>query len=99
MALNIYTDASAQQDGKTAWAYYVEEERVLQGRLADNTPITLAELHAIDAALAWTEGQNRPESTFIHSDSMAALTILSTASFKTYPEIVSKIFRSAAALQ
>lgn len=100
IALNIYTDASAQQDGKTAWACYVEEEdQVLQGRLPDNTPITLAELHAIEAALTWRVGQDRPESTLIHSDSMAALTILSTPSFKTYPEIVSKIVRSATALK
>ena len=48
LPINIYTDASTHQDGKTAWACYVQEENLdIKGRLPDNTPITLAELHAI----------------------------------------------------
>ena len=47
-----------QQDGKTAWACYVQEEDLdIQGRLLDNTPITLGEFYAMVRGLAvacWT---------------------------------------------
>ena len=100
MAINIFTHASSQQDGKTGWACFIaEEDLIIQGRLPDHTPITLAELHAIHAALAWRESQSRSEPTVIHSDSMAALTILITTNFHTYPEITSKIFKLASVLQ
>jgi len=59
-AINIYTDASVHQDAKSAWACFVEGvRRNPYGRLPDHTPITLAELHAIHAALAWREAQDR----------------------------------------
>ncbi|KAK2152473.1 hypothetical protein LSH36_327g01007 [Paralvinella palmiformis] len=45
-AINIYTDASVGQDGKSAWACFLEGvHRNPCGRLPDHTPITLAELH------------------------------------------------------
>ncbi|KAK2161453.1 hypothetical protein LSH36_116g02027, partial [Paralvinella palmiformis] len=87
---------STHQDGKTAWAYYVQEEDLdIKERLPDNTPITLAELHAIQAALAWKLFRHNTKDIIIHSDSMAALTILQNRIYKTYPEITSKIFKSA----
>ena len=73
-AINIYTDASVRQDGKSACACFVEGvHRNPCGRLPDHTPITLAEIHAI---LAWREAQDRHEDTIMHSDSMAAIKIL-----------------------
>ena len=68
------------------------------GRLPDHTPITLAELHAIHAALAWREAQDRHEDTIIHSDSIAAIKILAQTKTRTYPEITTKIINSASAL-
>ena len=45
-AINIYTDASVRQGGKSAWAYSVERvRRNHRGGLLDHTPIILAELH------------------------------------------------------
>jgi len=39
LPINTYTDASTHQDGKTAWACYVQEEDLdIQGRLPDNIP-------------------------------------------------------------
>ena len=98
-AINIYTDASVRQDGKSAWACFVGGAlRNPCGRLPDHTPITLAELHAIHAALAWREAQDRHEDTIIHSDSMAAIKILAQTKTRTYPEITTKIINCASAL-
>jgi len=84
----IYTDANTHQDGKTAWACYVQAENLdIKGRLPDNTPITLAELHAIVAALVWKLSRHNTKDIIIHSDSMAAFTILQNRIYKTYPEI------------
>jgi ribonuclease HI len=95
-AINIYTDASVHQDGKSAWSCFVEGVCPSPcGRLPDHTPVTLAELHAIHAALAWREAQDRHEDTIIHSDSMAAIKILAQTKTQTYPEITTKIINSA----
>ena len=97
---NIYTDASAQSNGNTAWACYIEEtKQEIKGRILDHTPITLAELHAIKAALTWITDQNHIERVIIHSDSMGALTIIATSNFQTYPEITTQIHNTATTLK
>ena len=98
-AINIYTDASLHQDGKSAWACFVEGIPDNPcGRLPNHTPVTLAELHAIHAALAWREAQDIHSDTIIHSDSMAAIKILAQTKARTYPEITTKIINSVFAL-
>ena len=64
-----------------------EENLDIKERLPDNTPITLAELHAIQAALAWKLFRHNTKDIIIHSDSMAALIIFQNRIYKTYPEI------------
>ena len=53
--INIYTDVSSQE---------------IRGRIPNHTPITLAELHAIKAALIWISRRTIHERVIIHSDSM-----------------------------
>jgi len=97
LPINIYILTPApHKDGKTTSACYVQEENLdIKGRLPDNTPITLAELHTIQATLVWKLSRHNTKDIIIHSDSMAALTILQNRIYKTYPEITSKIFKSA----
>jgi len=98
-SINIYTDASVHQDGKSGWACFIEGvPQNLGGRLPDHTPVTLAELHAIHAALSWREAQDIQKDTIIHSDSMASIKILAQAKILTYPEITTKIINSVFAL-
>ena len=61
--------------------------------------ITLAELHAVKAALIWISRQTIHERVIIHSDSMGALTIITTANFHTYPEIITEIYTTASTLK
>ena len=98
--INIYTDASSQDNGTTAWACFIKEkDEELRGRIPNHTPITLAELHAIKAALIWISRRTIHERVIIHSDSMGALTIITTANFHTYPEIITEIYTTASALK
>jgi ribonuclease HI len=99
-ATNIYTDASCQEDGKSGLGVYIQGlETELTQRLPDNTPITLAELHAIKEALNWINHQDNKQTAIIHSDSMAALTIINTTNFNTYPEVITDIVSIAISLQ
>jgi len=50
--INIYTDVISQDNGTTAWACFIKEkDEEIRGRILNHTPITLAELHAVKAAL------------------------------------------------
>ena len=49
----------------------------------------------IQAALVWKLSRHNTKDIIIHSDWKAALTILQNRIYKTYPEITSKIFKSA----
>ena len=72
--INIYTDASFQDNRTTAWAYFIKEkDEEIRGRLRNHTLITLAELHAVKATLIWR--QTIHERVIIHSDSVGTLTI------------------------
>ena len=56
--INIYTEASSQDNGTTAWACFIKEkDEEIRGRIPNHTPITLAELHAVKAALRWISRQ------------------------------------------
>jgi ribonuclease HI len=91
-------DASVRQDRKSAWACFVEGvHRNPCGRLPDHTPtpITVAELHTIYAALAWLEAQDMHEDTIIHSDSITPIKILAQTKTRIYPKITTKIINSA----
>ena len=92
-AKNIYTYATVHQDGKSVWACFVVKGVRLnhRGRLPDNTPVTHAELDAIHSALSRRELQDRLEDTIMHSDSMAAIKILTQTKTRKYPEITTNI--------
>ena len=62
--------------------------------------ITLAELHAVKAALiSRISRQPIHERVIINSDSMWALTIITTANFHTYHEIITEIYITASTLR
>jgi len=47
-----YPHTSSQANGTTAWACFIKEkDKEIRGRIPKHTPITLAELHAVKAAL------------------------------------------------
>ena len=98
--INIYTDASSQDNGTTAWACFTKEKyEEIRGRIPNHISITLAELHAVKAALIWISRQTIHEWVIIHSDSMEALTIITKVNFHTYPEIIRSIDTTASALK
>jgi len=98
---NIYTDASCQANGTTAWACFVKDiDEEIRGSIPNHhTPITLVELHAVKAALMWILRESIHGRVIIHSDSMGALTIITTANFHTYPEIITDIYITASTLR
>ncbi|KAK2149188.1 hypothetical protein LSH36_463g04007 [Paralvinella palmiformis] len=90
-AIKDLEQARTHQDGKNAWPVMFRKRTLTyKGRLPDNTPITLAELHAIQAALALKLSRHNSKDIIIHSNAMAALTILENRIYKTYPEIHQK---------
>ena len=63
------------------------------GRLPDDTPVTLAELHAIAASLDAAQARKYP--TVIATDSKSAIQILQQRGKHLYPEITQRIWNRA----
>jgi len=100
-AIHIYTDATSR-DNSTAWAAVVQTEPTvtLGGRLPDYTPITLSETTALYNALLWCARLTEPPpAVFVHTDSLAAVNLLASATLNTYPEILTAIIDLATRLQ
>ena len=98
--INIYTDASSQDNETTAWTCFIKEnDEEIRGRIPNHTPITLAELHTVKAAPIRILRQTIHKIIIIHSDSMGPLIITTTANFHTYPEIITEIYITASTLK
>ena len=95
-ATHLYTDASSQNNGKVAAAAYLDSNTHKTLKLSNNTPITLAELHGINLALAIIKNLH-PKVYVIHTDSLSAINILDKNT-KTYRFITSQINKAVTQL-
>ena len=96
--LHIYTDGSLQENGTAGGGLFIDdpstEDNTMIERIDDSSPIALTELQAIKAAI--TVAFTRPEDNInIHTDSMAALQILSSRDIRRYPETKHQIWEAA----
>ena len=81
--------APEQTELTTAWACFIKEiDEEIRGRIPNHSAIKLSGLHAVKAAPIWISRQPLHQRVIIHSDSMRALTIITTANFHTYREII-----------
>lgn len=94
--IQIFTDASKNQDGRTAAAYYIPGFQIKHAtRLTDNLTIFTAELTAIKLAVLWLkENQNRLSKTqniVIVSDSLSALKAIKTCKSMGSPSLLNEV--------
>ena len=90
--ISIYTEASSQANGTTAWACFIKEkDEEIRGRNPNHSSITLAELHVVKAALIWISRQIIHGRVTIHSDSMGALTTITTTNVHINPQVITEI--------
>ena len=93
LTINIYTDASSQANGTTAWACFIKERRTNHRQNPKPHPITLAELHAVKASLIWISRQPIRERLYGGTNHHP------TANFNTCPEIITEIYIAASTLR
>jgi len=94
--IQIFTDASKNQDGRTAAAFNIPGFQIKQAkRLTDNLTIFTAELTAIKLAVLWPkENQNRFSKTqniVIVSDSLSALKAIKTCKSMDSPSLLNEV--------
>ena len=98
-AFSFYTDASQLSTGVTTWAVS-SSLGDSYGRLADHTPITLAELTAIVKALQSFEDSGITAPLLVvHSDSLGALQIATNRRAAQYHETLTELWTTAARLR
>ena len=94
----LYTDASRLPDGPTTWAV-TSASHDTSGRLADHTPITLAEITAVREALrSFEDTPTDAPSVVVHTDSMAAVQILTSRRPRSYHQTVQATWDCASRL-
>ena len=87
----MYIEASSQANRITGCTSFIKEtDNEIRGRIPNYTPTTLDELHAVNAVIIWIWRQHFNEKDIIYS--VGALTIISTAGFQTYPEMITEIY-------
>ena len=95
----LYTDASQLPQGNTSWAVASANTDTC-GRLADHTPIALAEMTAIrEALLSFEENPTDAPAVVVHTDSMAAVQILTSRRPRSYHRTVQETWDAASRLR
>ena len=88
--IEIFTDGSKMEDGRTASGMYVPTCRIKKAwRLSSKASVLTAEIYALHKAVEWTEREE--ESVVIYSDSQAALSLIKNRDPKSNINLVYKI--------
>jgi ribonuclease HI len=91
--LTIYTDASCNENGKLACAYFIPELKLqYSARITDNATIYAAEMTAIISALNWLKkyesDSSKTDRVTIFTDSLSTLQTLQSAKSNCRPNLL-----------